>query len=136
MQNEAHTSCISNYAKKITLKTGHVMKKIVTQNLYHANYLVCFSCYTLFLPVNTVYKEQRRFENQNFPFRECTNYILDIREQNYATYAINAVTSRLVFGAKPTSLAKRTEFDYYCLHAYAFSEKTNRVIKDFNVIYL
>ena len=34
MQNEAHTSCISNYAKKITLKTGHVMKKIVTQNLY------------------------------------------------------------------------------------------------------
>ena len=27
MQNEAHTSCISSYAKKITLKTGHVMKK-------------------------------------------------------------------------------------------------------------
>ena len=27
MQNEAHTSCISNNAKKITLETGHVMKK-------------------------------------------------------------------------------------------------------------
>ena len=83
-----------------------------------------------------MYKVQRRFENRNFPFRECTNYTLDIKEQNYATYAINAVTSRRVFGAKPTSLAKRTEFDYYCLHSYAFSEKTNCVTKDFNIIYL
>ena len=90
----------------------------------------------LFLPVYTVYKVQRRFENRNFPFRECTNYTLDIKEQNYAINAINAVTSRRVFGAKPTSLAKRTEFDYYCLHSYAFSEKTNRVTKDFNIIYL
>ena len=98
--------------------------------------LVCFSCYILFLPVYTVYKVQRRFENRNFPFRECTNYTLDMKEQNYATYAINVVTSRRVFGAKPTSLAKRTEFDYYCLHSYTFSEKTNRVTKDFNVIYL
>ena len=80
-----------------------------------------------------MYKVQRRFENRNFPFRECTNYTLDIKEQNYA---INAVTSRRVFGAKPTSLAKRTEFDYYCLHSHAFSEKTNRVTKDFNIIYL
>ena len=71
-----------------------------------------------------------------FPFRECTNYTIDIKEHNYATYAINAVTSKRVFGAKPTSLAKRTEFDYYCLHSYAFSEKTNRVTKDFNAIYL
>ena len=102
----------------------------------HSNYLVCFSCYTLFLPVNTVYKEQRRFENRNFPFRECTNYTLDIKEQNYATYAINAVTSMRVFGAKPMSLAKRTEFECYCLYSYAFSEKTSRVTKDFNVIYL
>ena len=79
---------------------------------------------------------QRMFENRNFPFRECTNYTLDIKEQNRTTYAINAVTSRRVSGAKPTSLAKRTEFDYYCLRSYAFSEKTNRVTKDFNVIYL
>ena len=79
---------------------------------------------------------QRRFENRNFPFRECTNYTFDIKEQNRTTYAINAVMSRRVFGAKPTSLAKRTEFDYYCLRSYAFSEKTNRVTKDFNVIYL
>ena len=82
-----------------------------------------------------MYKVQRRFENRKFPFRECTNYTLGIKEQNYATYAINAVTSRRVFGAKPTSLAKRTEFDYYYLHSYAFSEK-NRVTKDLNFIYL
>ena len=25
MQNEAHISCVGNFAKKITLKTGHVM---------------------------------------------------------------------------------------------------------------
>ena len=49
---------------------------------------------------------------------------------------INAVTSRRVFGAKPTSRAKRTEFDCYLLRSYAFSEKTGRVTKDFNVIYL
>ena len=51
----------------------------------------------LFLPVYTMYKVQRRFENRIFPFRECTNYTLDITEQNYATYAVNAVTSRRVF---------------------------------------
>ena len=83
-----------------------------------------------------MYKKQRRFENRNFLFRECTNYTMDIKEQNYATYAINAVTSKRVLVAKPTSLAKCTEFDYYCLHSYAFSEKTNRVTKDFNAIYL
>ena len=75
-------------------------------------------------------------KKRNFHFRECTNYTFDTKEQNYATYVINAVTSRRVIGAKPTSLAKRTEFDYYCLHSYAFSEKTNRVTKDLNIIYL
>ena len=97
-----------------------------------------FSCYTLFLPAYTVYKVQRRFENRNFPVCECTNYTLDIKEQNYAIwqYTINAVTLRRLFGARPRSLAKRTEFDYYCLHSYAFSEITIRVTKDFNVINL
>ena len=39
------------------------------------------------------------------------------------------------FGAEPTLHVKCTEFDYYCLLSYAFSEKTNRLTKDF-VIYL
>ena len=85
----------------------------------------------------TVYKVHRRFENQNFPFVNVhCEYTLDIKEQNYATYQYKAVTSRRVFGDKPTSHAKHTEFDNYCLHLYAFSEKTTRVTKDFNVIYL
>ena len=56
-----------------------------------------------FLPVYTVYKVQRMFDYRNFPFREFTNYTLGIKEQNYPTYALNAVTSRRGFGAKPTS---------------------------------
>ena len=81
-----------------------------------------------------MYKVQPGFENRNVPFRECTNYTLDIKEQNYAINAVRDVAT--CFCAKPMSLAKRTEFDYYCLHSYAFSEKTNRVTKDFNVMYL
>ena len=46
------------------------------------------------LPVYTAcINAAKRFENRNFPFRECTNYTLDIKEQNGTTYAINAVTS-------------------------------------------
>ena len=55
-------------------------------------------------------------------------------ELRYPRYKRCNVETR--FGAKPTSLTKRTEFDYYCPHSYAFSEKTNCVTKDFNFIYI
>ena len=42
--------------------------------------------YSFFFYQFTVYKVHRRFENRNFPFSERTNYTLDIKEQNYATY--------------------------------------------------
>ena len=59
------------------------------------------------------------------------------KEQNYATYKYkNYITLRRDFGAKPTFTRELTEFDHYCLHSYAFGEKTDGVTKDFNVIYL
>ena len=96
----------------------------------------CFSCYTLFFNQFTLYKVHQRFENQNLPFRERTNYTLDIKEQNYATYQYKRCNVATRFWRQTDVGAKRTEFDYYCLHPYAFSEKTSRVTKDFNVIYL
>ena len=65
---------------------------------------------------------QRRFENWNFPFRECTNYTFDTKEQNYATYVINAVTSRRDLGAKPQNILNLTTSAY--IHTLSVRKQT------------
>ena len=112
MQNKANTLSVSNFAMKITLKNGHVMtypKYIVTQNLYQVAcelsrmFLLLYSFFNQF----TVYKVHRRFGNRNFPFRERTNYTLDIKEQNYASYQYKRCNVATCFW-RQTDVARKT----------------------------
>ena len=134
MQNEAHTSFVSNFAKKITLKNRachdlcnlskinrntefisgrmRIISNVSLAILFFYQFIQCIKC-------------SEGLQNRNFPFRECTNYTLDIKEQNYAIYAINAVTSRCVLALtrrRPQNVLNLTTTAY--IHTLSVRKQT------------
>ena len=63
---------------------------------------------------------------------------MDAKKQNYTTYKYkHYITLHNIAIWCQTDVAhEHTEFDHYCLHSYAFGQKTNYTTKDFNEIYL